>query len=127
MRHIYEQSNRDGGGSTLRGRDLDLVEAVEDHHANDEAPEDHCLDEEGCGNSPRPRLRTTRQTALTRLGLYNDAIVPDNLNNLVCTQNYQWDACDRLVRWEDFQIASDPRGPPLFTVLQPQEHKASAE
>jgi hypothetical protein len=49
MRRIYEQSIRESGRLGLRGSGSDLAEVAEDHHANDEAPEDHCRDEEGCG------------------------------------------------------------------------------
>lgn len=62
MKHIHEQSNRDAGRSNLRGSDLDLVEAVEDHHNDAEAPEDHCRDQEGSGNLSRRPIRSSRPT-----------------------------------------------------------------
>ena len=53
MKRIHEQSDRDAGRYSLRGSDLDLVEAVEDHHSDAEAPEDHCREQEGSGNLSR--------------------------------------------------------------------------
>lgn len=46
MKHIHEHSNRSTVRPHLRGRGLELIEAVEDHQCNDESPEDHCSNEE---------------------------------------------------------------------------------
>jgi hypothetical protein len=54
MKHLHEHSNR-GGRRHLRGCGLELTEAVEDHQADDESPEDHCSNDEGQTSPPRPR------------------------------------------------------------------------
>lgn len=60
MRYTHEQSDRDAGRYNLRGSDLDLAEAIEDHHSDAEAPEDHWRDQEGSGNPSRRPIRSSR-------------------------------------------------------------------
>jgi hypothetical protein len=47
MKHRHEQSTRIAARASLSMGGSEYVEPAEDHHKNDEAPEDHCRDEEG--------------------------------------------------------------------------------
>ena len=60
MKHVHEQPDRHGIGRSLRGGDCDMMEAAEDHHNDDESPEDHCRKEEGSGNRSRRHPTPTR-------------------------------------------------------------------
>jgi hypothetical protein len=46
MKRTRERSDTFSAGRRLAGSDSEWVEAGEDHQRNDEAPEDHCRDEE---------------------------------------------------------------------------------
>lgn len=47
MTHRHGQSTRIAARGSLPMGGSEYVEPAEDHHKNDEAPEDHCRDEEG--------------------------------------------------------------------------------
>jgi CheY-like chemotaxis protein len=52
MKHHHEQSSRSTAGRNLPPGGLEFVEPAEDHHKNDEAPEDHSRREEPNSLSP---------------------------------------------------------------------------
>jgi hypothetical protein len=46
MKNVLERAKRNESERSSPREDLEVLEAVEDHHSNDELPEDHCSDEE---------------------------------------------------------------------------------
>jgi CheY-like chemotaxis protein len=61
MKHHHEQSSRSTAGRNLPPGGLEFVEPAEDHHKNDEAPEDHSRDQE-----PNSSLRTDARNHFQR-------------------------------------------------------------
>jgi len=45
MKNVKKNPKRNGPKRSSPG-DLEVLEAVEDYHSNDESPEDHCSDQE---------------------------------------------------------------------------------
>jgi hypothetical protein len=46
MKNVLEKPKRNETKCSSPGDDLEVLEAAEDHHSNDESPEDHCSDQE---------------------------------------------------------------------------------
>ena len=78
MKHLHEQSSRSIAGRSLPLGGSEFVEPVEDHHRNDEAPEDHSRDEEPNSLSPTSgRNLFRRRRGSTDARLWHDFVSHD--------------------------------------------------